>query len=521
MLKLMLKGIRFLLIFMLTCGIIAGHLVLEENDALAAVGDGWLNAGDFTDGGVELALFVDDDIPYVAYTNGMNALGVKYFDGTIWRNLGPANITFGSTGYIDIDGTGLDNLYLLYAQTGMGFQVKKYNPSAEAWEDVGSLAEFGIGFGKADLFVFKNVPYVVYNNNDGNKLNVLRYNNQTNRWILLGNFTTRFNYPKLYVYDDNTEYGIPYLVYSTSYDDDIYVKRFDGVNWVDVGSMPVGKGDDPSLYVHKENGNAVPYVAFRSQNNKLNVLKFQGGQWQSLAPVPSEGSVTGKLYVHNGNPYVAYRDNITTSTTKTARFAVRRYNGGVWEPVGAEALAEFVVAIGEYSNAILSFTIHNGTPYVAYSTTNNTQFAVKKFAGVRVTYVGTGSESGNVPVDNKMYKDGETVTVPGNPGGLVKTGYTLAGWNTQADGNGTTYAENDTFFAGIHDVTLYAKWEANTYVVSFDAEGGTVSPSTQTKRYDSVYGKDADGEDEPLPVPVREGYTFLGGMTVQEARATR
>lgn len=37
--------------------------------------------------------------------------------------------------------------------------------------------------------------------------------------------------------------------------------------------------------------------------------------------------------------------------------------------------------------------------------------------------------------------------------------------------------------------TLYAKWESNTYVVSFDAGEGTVSPSTQTKRYDSAYGK--------------------------------
>jgi uncharacterized repeat protein (TIGR02543 family) len=42
----------------------------------------------------------------------------------------------------------------------------------------------------------------------------------------------------------------------------------------------------------------------------------------------------------------------------------------------------------------------------------------------------------------------------------VRTGYSFSGWNTQADGNGTTYTANQTFNMPNADVTLYAKWTA-------------------------------------------------------------
>ncbi|HBX24233.1 MAG TPA: hypothetical protein DEF34_11480, partial [Desulfotomaculum sp.] len=47
-----------------------------------------------------------------------------------------------------------------------------------------------------------------------------------------------------------------------------------------------------------------------------------------------------------------------------------------------------------------------------------------------VTYDGNGNTSGSVPVDSNTYITGATVTVLGNTGNLVKTGYTFAGWNT-------------------------------------------------------------------------------------------
>ena len=75
-----------------------------------------------------------------------------------------------------------------------------------------------------------------------------------------------------------------------------------------------------------------------------------------------------------------------------------------------------------------------------------------------VTYDGNGAGSGIAPIDSGNYLAGATVTVLGNTGSLVKTGYTFAGWNTAANGSGTAYMAGNTFTIGSSNVTLYAQW---------------------------------------------------------------
>ncbi|MBO6080294.1 MAG: InlB B-repeat-containing protein, partial [Bacteroidales bacterium] len=55
---------------------------------------------------------------------------------------------------------------------------------------------------------------------------------------------------------------------------------------------------------------------------------------------------------------------------------------------------------------------------------------------------------------------------------FTRDGYTFAGWNTQADGNGTTVAAGDEceFTA---DQTLYAQWTPREYTITFDASRPT------------------------------------------------
>jgi uncharacterized repeat protein (TIGR02543 family) len=91
-----------------------------------------------------------------------------------------------------------------------------------------------------------------------------------------------------------------------------------------------------------------------------------------------------------------------------------------------------------------------------------------------VTYAGNGSTSGTVPTDSGTYLQGVTVTVLDNTGTLAKTGYTFAGWNTMADGSGTTYAAGATFAMEPTNVTLYANW----IITSSDAALSTLSPSS-------------------------------------------
>ena len=75
-----------------------------------------------------------------------------------------------------------------------------------------------------------------------------------------------------------------------------------------------------------------------------------------------------------------------------------------------------------------------------------------------VTYDANGADSGSVPTDSNNYKQGQTVTVQGNTGNLVKTGCMCCGWNTVSDGSGDTCIEGGTFEMESADVTLYAEW---------------------------------------------------------------
>lgn len=77
-----------------------------------------------------------------------------------------------------------------------------------------------------------------------------------------------------------------------------------------------------------------------------------------------------------------------------------------------------------------------------------------------VTYNGNTNTSGNAPADGSSpYASGTTVTVLGNSGSpaLAKPGFTFAGWNTAANGSGTSYSQGITFTINANTI-LYAVW---------------------------------------------------------------
>jgi List-Bact-rpt repeat protein len=88
-----------------------------------------------------------------------------------------------------------------------------------------------------------------------------------------------------------------------------------------------------------------------------------------------------------------------------------------------------------------------------------------------VTYNGNGNTGGSPPADSNLYDPSQQVTVLGT-GSLVKTGDNFSGWNTKADGSGTTYTQGQSFAMGSTDVTLYAIWTIQpTYTVTYNGNG--------------------------------------------------
>jgi len=83
-----------------------------------------------------------------------------------------------------------------------------------------------------------------------------------------------------------------------------------------------------------------------------------------------------------------------------------------------------------------------------------------------VTYNGNTNTSGNIPADGSSpYASGSTVTILGNSGSpaLGKTGSTFAGWNTAANGSGTSYTQGNTFTIS-SNITLYAVWTLSSTI---------------------------------------------------------
>jgi len=144
---------------------------------------------------------------------------------------------------------------------------------------------------------------------------------------------------------------------------------------------------------------------------------------------------------------------------------------------------------------------------IATATSNVVPVIVNSAQTITIIYNGNTNTGGTVPTDSETYEQGETVTVLGNIGNLVKVGYKFEGWNTQADGKGIDYAPDSTFIMGSGSIILYAKWNPVTvsHTVTFDVDGGS-AVSNQTVVHE---GK----ASQPAPTPTKVGYTFGGWYT--------
>ena len=109
--------------------------------------------------------------------------------------------------------------------------------------------------------------------------------------------------------------------------------------------------------------------------------------------------------------------------------------------------------------------------------------------GVIVTY-----KDGDSEYAKQVLPSGILATRPDAP--AATPGYTFGGWN-KADGTAWDYASDKV----TDNITLYAKWAANTYTITFDTAGGSeIAPITQD------YGTVITAPE----APTREGYTFIG-----------
>lgn len=154
-------------------------------------------------------------------------------------------------------------------------------------------------------------------------------------------------------------------------------------------------------------------------------------------------------------------------------------------------------------------------------------YALWTSAGSGSYYVYYDENGGEAPFGTLMdtnnyagYQPGDSATVLSNEfeqnhytlNWYHRNGYTFAGWNDQADGQGTDYAPGDLLAMSSSHAVLYAKWEeilAPTYSITYKANGGSGD--------DVVKGGYSEGdavnlESNPF---TRDGYRFDGWNTAE------
>ena len=140
-----------------------------------------------------------------------------------------------------------------------------------------------------------------------------------------------------------------------------------------------------------------------------------------------------------------------------------------------------------------------------------------------VNYFANGADEGSVPNVGIMRESDESIAIAGNTEGLDYWGFNYVGWNTKADGTGTSYKAGDVYKEKA-SINLYAKWEekANvniTYKVDPNHKGGKVKllNSAGTESEDSVSESVAPRTGDPKGATiinvVNEDYAFIGWYT--------
>lgn len=235
--------------------------------------------------------------------------------------------------------------------------------------------------------------------------------------------------------------------------------------------------------------NAGSIVGCSTPNRLTTGEAFYGGIY-AFGPMANEDTtgvitLTGGLIKNNGR----YAINAVYKTTIYA-------NGG--EVYGGVYLNQAckITCLAE-DNGITAFkgkTVIGGTSsvnpsHVDWGLFYGGLYIYGNMTGVIVTY-----KDGDSEYAKQVLPSGTLATRPDAP--AATPGYTFGGWN-KADGTAWDYASDKV----TDNITLYAKWAANTYTITFDTAGGSeIAPITQD------YGTVITAPE----APTRKGYTFIG-----------
>ncbi len=311
-----------------------------------------------------------------------------------WVNVGDSCYSLGPAPLLSIAIHPSGNPYVLY-RDDWGSQtanVIKYDGSS--WDFVGNQGFSNSPILSPSIAITSsgNIFSAFISSAHRASVNVMKFNGII--WDSVGNtgFTRRVaNYVSLALGMHDTLY-VGYMDDSLTHFSPASVSKFDGTNWVFVGTRRFTPGG-ASWTSLATNAAGTPYLAYVDHANgrKASVMKFDGSNWVNVGiPGFSDGAVENTALAIDaaGTPYVAYQDS-----ANAAKLTVMKYNGAAWVPVGAVGLSAGVAYLSSKCLAIDA----SGTLYVVYGdASNGSKATVKKFDGSSWTTVGLAGFSSGI-----------------------------------------------------------------------------------------------------------------------------
>ena len=204
--------------------------------------------------------------------------------------------------------------------------------------------------------------------------------------------------------------------------------------------------------------------------------------------------------------YLTYYDHNTSPRT----FASFHANSVNWGKIAVEYFVNTVQSkIENNTNKITVNKTHSAQTYtlslyVLAKSPVSVNISIPAKNHYTVTYNANGGTNGSVTSATKWY--GETLTLTSASGQVpTRTGYTFQGWGESA--SSTTKV---TTYTGNAAKTYYAIWKINTWIIGYNANGGSGAPASQTKTYNQTLTLSST-------VPTRTDFRFLGWGTSASA----
>lgn len=246
-----------------------------------------------------------------------------------------------------------------------------------------------------------------------------------------------------------------------------------------------------------------PKMVALTLSNGLPTLTADSSKCLAVTAYNNEGL---RLYGPGGKNYL-----YTNTSNSGTRIGTGSENGSLWTIEATNTAGEFYLKSNASTARYLSrYGTNDFRSYTNTETNANLVLykLVEQDTEFTVTYDGNGSTGGTAPIDDTTYtSSNKTVTVLDNDS-LVKANaspvfnYTFGGWNTRADGKGTTYDAGETFTITA-DTTLYAIWNDPRTVVTLSAEDALVY----------VDGDDVIPVITSSPTGHTSGYTLTSAST--------